>query len=66
MSRDGISEEAFRLREQSQSDVDFRDVDYGVPLEVVTNNNTHMDKLNQQVFNICDRLGMEQHSIQEF
>ncbi len=59
VARDGISEEVFRLREQSQKDVDFRDVDYGVPLAVVTNNNTHMDKLIQQVFNICDRLGME-------
>ena len=56
LNRDGISEESFKLREKSQEDVDFRCVDYEVPLGVVTNDETDMDKLRQQVFNIYDRL----------
>ena len=58
MERDGITEEAFQLREKSQTDVDYRDVDYGVPLYVVTNDEFNFDKLNRQVFIICDRLGI--------
>ncbi|MFC2821488.1 MAG: dephospho-CoA kinase [Sphaerochaeta sp.] len=56
--RDGITEEAFKKREAAQADVDFRDVDYGLPLYVVTNNEPNLDKLNRQVFNICDKLGI--------
>ena len=56
--RDGITEEKFKLREQSQEDVDYRVVDYGVPVHVVANNLADMDKLRQQVFNICDKLGI--------
>lgn len=58
MKRDGITEEAFSLREKSQTDVDYRDVDYGVPVYVVTNDEFNFDKLNRQVFIICDRLGI--------
>lgn len=57
--RDGISEEVFKLRERSQEDVDFRCVDYDVPLGVVTNDESDMDKLRQQVFNIYNKLIME-------
>ena len=56
LMRDGITEEAFGLREKSQEDVDFRCVDYGVPLGVVSNEEADMDKLRQQVFNIYDKL----------
>lgn len=58
MERDGITEEAFQLREKSQTDVDYRNVDYGVPLYVVTNDEFNFDKLNRQVFIICDKLGI--------
>ena len=54
--RDGLSEEAFKKREESQGDVDFRCVDYGVPMGVVTNDEADMDKLRQQVFNIYYKL----------
>ena len=58
MQRDSVTEEAFKLREESQSDVDYTSVDYGVPLYVVSNEEGDMDKLSQQVFNICDNLGI--------
>ncbi len=58
MERDGITEEQFRLREDSQSDVDFRDVDYLVPVHVILNNNANFEEVNRQVFNICDKLGI--------
>ena len=54
--RDGITEEAFRLREASQDDVDFRVVDYGVPVHVVMNGSSKIDELHRQVADICDRL----------
>lgn len=56
--RDGLSEEAFLLREKSQADVDYRDVDYEVPVYVVNNDELNFDKLNRQVFIICDKLGI--------
>ena len=56
--RDDISEEAFLLRERSQADVDYRDVDYEVPVYVVSNDEFNFDKLNRQVFIICDKLGI--------
>ena len=56
--RDGITEEDFRRREASQEDVDYRVVDYGVPLYVISSEDSDMDKLSQQVFNICDKLGI--------
>ena len=56
IKRDGITAEEFRLREKSQEDVDFRCVDYGVPLGVISNDEGDMDKLRQQVFNIYNKL----------
>ncbi len=56
MERDGISKEAFDLREASQSDVDYRDVDYGIPMYVVDNGGSKLEEVNRQVFNICDKL----------
>ncbi|MBR2282440.1 MAG: dephospho-CoA kinase [Spirochaetales bacterium] len=56
--RDGITEAQFRQREDSQSDVDFRDVDYVVPVHVVPNNEANFEGVNRQVFNICDKLGI--------
>ena len=56
--RDNISEEAFLLREKSQADVDYRDVDYEVPVHVISNDEFNFDKLNRQVFIICDKLGI--------
>lgn len=50
--RDNLTEDKFALRENSQFDVDYRDVDYGVPLHVLRNDEPCMDKLRQQVFNI--------------
>ena len=58
MARDGISEEAFRLREDSQQDVDYRDVDYKVPVSVVLNDALNFAELHRQVADICDRLGI--------
>ena len=56
--RDNISDEAFLLREKSQADVDYRDVDYEVPVHVISNDEFNFDKLNRQVFIICDKLGI--------
>ena len=58
VKRDGITEETFRLREKSQHDVDFRDVDYGVPVSVVVNDGLNFAELHRQVTDICDRLGI--------
>ncbi len=58
LKRDGITEEAFERREDAQRDVDFRVVDYGIPVHVVVNNEFNVDKLNRQVFNICDNIGI--------
>ena len=56
--RDGIDEQAFLLREKSQGDVDFRDVDYSIPLHIVTNNGSNLEEVNRQVIDICDTLGI--------
>ncbi len=56
--RDGMDDKGFDLREASQADVDYRDVDYAVPVHVIRNDEARMDKLRQQVFNICDRIGI--------
>jgi hypothetical protein len=58
MRRDGIDEKSFLLREKSQGDVDFRDVDYGIPLYIVTNNDSNLEEVNRQVIDICDTLGI--------
>ncbi len=58
MRRDGIDEKTFLLREKSQGDVDFRDVDYGIPLYIVTNNDSNLEEVNRQVIDICDTLGI--------
>lgn len=58
IERDGITEGQFRLREDSQSDVDFRDVDYLVPVHVILNNNANFEEVNRQVSDICDKLGI--------
>ncbi len=58
LQRDGIDEKAFRLREKSQTDVDFRDVDYGIPLYIVSNNDSNLEEVNRQVIDICDTLGI--------
>ena len=58
--RDGVSEEAFALREKSQEDVDFRTVDYGIPVYTVSNSGSDFENLNRQVFNICDRIDILQ------
>ena len=60
MERDGVTEEVFALREKSQQDVDFRTVDYGIPVHVVSNSDGDYDNLNRQVFNICDKIGIFQ------
>jgi len=57
MERDGITEEEFRKREASQADVDYRVVDYGVPVHVVHSGGDN-DDVRRQVFNICDKLGI--------
>ena len=54
--RDGLDEKTFLLREESQKDVDFRVVDYPVPLYVVSNNESNLDEVNRQIFDICDKL----------
>ena len=46
--------------EKSQQDVDFRTVDYGIPVHVVSNCDGDFDNLNRQVFNICDKIGIFQ------
>lgn len=58
LRRDGVTEEQFRLREESQADVDFRTVDYGVPVYVIDNENPNLDELRRQVSDICDKIGM--------
>ena len=60
MERDGVTGEVFALREKSQQDVDFRTVDYGIPVHVVSNCDGDFDNLNRQVFNICDKIGIFQ------
>lgn len=57
IERDGLDEEAFLMRENSQQDVDFRDVTYPVPLYVISNNGSNLDEVNRQLFDICDKLG---------
>ena len=58
IARDGLDEQAFLMREDSQRDVDFRDVSYPVPLYVITNNDSNLDEVNRQLFDICDKLGI--------
>ena len=58
LRRDGVTEEQFRLREDSQADVDFRTVDYGVPVYVIDNEGPNLDELRRQVSDICDKIGM--------
>ena len=56
MERDGLDETTFMLREESQQDVDFRDVTYPVPLCVVSNNDSNLDEVNRQISDICVKL----------
>ena len=56
--RDGLDEKTFLMRENSQQDVDFRDVSYPVPLYVISNNGSNLDEVNRQLFDICDKLGI--------
>ncbi len=58
LERDGITREQFLLREKSQADVDFRVVDYSVPVHVVSNAGLNLDELRRQVLNICVRIGV--------
>ena len=58
MERDNLDEKTFILREKSQADVDFRDVDYTVPLYIVANNSSILEEVNRQVIDICDKLGI--------
>ncbi len=58
MRRDGVTREQFELREASQFDVDYRDVDYGVPVYPIANSEMKMEEVNRQVFYICDKLGI--------
>lgn len=58
LQRDGVTEEQFRLREGSQDDVDYRVVDYRVPVHVILNENLNLDELRRQVLNICDKIGV--------
>lgn len=58
IERDGLDEKTFMLREQSQQDVDFRDVTYPVTLYIVSNNGSNSEEVNRQIFDICDRLGV--------
>ena len=58
LERDNLDEKSFLLREKSQTDVDFRDVDYGVPLYIVANNDSNLEEVNRQVIDICDKLGI--------
>ena len=56
--RDGLDEKTFMLREESQQDVDFRDVDYPVTLYIVSNDGSNLDEVNRQIYDICDKLGV--------
>ena len=58
IERDGLEEKTFMLREQSQQDVDFRDVTYPVTLYIVSNNDSNSGEVNRQIFDICDKLGI--------
>ena len=58
IERDGLDEKTFMLREQSQQDVDFRDVTYPVTLYIVSNNDSNSGEVNRQIFGICDKLGI--------
>ena len=58
IGRDGLDENTFMLREQSQQDVDFRDVTYPVTLYIVSNNDSNSGEVNRQIFDICDKLGI--------
>jgi len=58
LQRDGMTEDQFLLREKSQADVDYRVVDYGVPLHLILNDGLHLDELRRQVLNICDIIGV--------
>ena len=58
IERDGLDEKTFMLREQSQQDVDFRDVTYPVTLYIVSNNDSNSGEVNRQIFDICDKLGV--------
>ncbi len=58
VERDGLDEKTFLMRENSQKDVDFRDVTYPVPLYVISNNGSNLDEVNRQLFDICDKLGI--------
>ena len=58
MERDGLDEKTFMLREESQQDVDFRDVTYPVTLYIVLNNDSNSGEVNRQIFDICDKLGI--------
>ena len=58
IERDGLDEKTFMLREQSQQDVDFRDVTYPVTLYIVSNNDSNSGEVNRQIFDICDKLGI--------
>ena len=58
IGRDGLDEKTFMLREQSQQDVDFRDVTYPVTLYIVSNNGSNSEEVNRQIFDICDKLGI--------
>ena len=58
IGRDGLDEKTFMLREQSQQDVDFRDVTYPVTLYIVSNNDSNSREVNRQIFDICDKLGI--------
>ena len=58
LQRDGVTEEQFGLREGSQDDVDFRVVDYKVPVHVILNVDLNLDELRRQVLNICDKIGV--------
>ena len=58
IERDGLDEKTFMLREQSQQDVDFRDVTYPVTLYIVSNNDSNSGEVNRQIFDICDKPGI--------
>ena len=58
LERDKLDEKTFLLREKTQTDVDFRDVDYGLPLYIVANNGSIFEEVNRQVIDICDKLGI--------
>ncbi len=58
MARDGVTEETFALRENSQKDVDFRTVSYRCPVHLLMNNGEDEGILNRQVFSICVKIGI--------